>query len=186
MVNGSVCVSVPQADLKATQCPHPLTRQADRNSVMACVGDCAHRRRHRGDQDELQLASCQVATWLGVGGEPERDPRVAAGAFRVRGERERIRAVAGQAQPRGFSELPPAPAMSSAHATGSHPSKCLHIHHHRLPRAYLSLTPLTSLLHGPDSQAVLMCQPLPEYRLSQTQTLGLHISPPHSSGGRAT
>lgn len=109
MVNGRVCISVPQADLKATQCPHPLTRQADRNNVMACVGDCAHLRRHRGDQDELQLASCQAATWLGVGGEPERDPRVAAGAFRVRLETERVRAVAGKAnsQPRGFSELPP-------------------------------------------------------------------------------
>lgn len=59
---------------------------------MACVGDCAHRRRHRGDQDELQLASCQAATWLGVGGEPERDPRVAAGAFGVTLETVRGRA----------------------------------------------------------------------------------------------
>lgn len=51
------------------------------------------------------------------------------------------------------------------------PSKCLQIHHWRLPRAYLSLTLLTSLLHGPDSQAVLMCQPLPVCHLSQLQIL---------------
>lgn len=49
MVNRRICVNVPQADLKATQVssPPPLTTRADRNNVMACVGDCAHQRRHR-------------------------------------------------------------------------------------------------------------------------------------------
>lgn len=47
------------------------------------------------------------------------------------------------------------------------------------PKGYLSLTPLTSLLHGPDSQAVLMRQPLGGYHLSQPPALRLHIPLPH-------
>lgn len=41
------------------------------------------------------LASCQVATWLGVGGRPERCPREVAGAFRIRLKDRDLGAVGG-------------------------------------------------------------------------------------------
>lgn len=41
------------------------------------------------------LASCQVATWLGVGGGPERCPGEVAGAFRIRLKDRDLGAVGG-------------------------------------------------------------------------------------------
>ena len=97
-------------------------------------------------------------------------------------EREREReSELWQARPSpgGFTELRPAPAVwvFCIHHRFT-PSKCLHTHHRRLPRAYLSLTPLTALLPSPASQAAVMYMPTPPSASSFRDTNSVTPHPP--------